>query len=79
MKVQIDSRKCTGCGMCVIICPELFCLECHNPNAIAVARRERLSERTACFARNAALHCPTNAIAIMPEIEQRPVLHAVQS
>ena len=67
MKVCIDKKKCTGCGMCVIICPELFCLECHNPHAIAVTRREQLSEKSACFARNAALQCPANAILLKQE------------
>ncbi|MBS3083210.1 ferredoxin [Candidatus Pacearchaeota archaeon] len=27
MKLKIDKDKCTGCGLCNTICPEIFAIE----------------------------------------------------
>lgn len=26
MKAIVDKEQCIGCGMCVMICPEVFCM-----------------------------------------------------
>jgi len=64
MRARIDTERCKGCGMCVIIAPETFCLECSNPHSIAAVRREELSGDLLHYAQIAGLHCPTKSISL---------------
>jgi NAD-dependent dihydropyrimidine dehydrogenase PreA subunit len=55
--LQLDPRRCIGCGMCVNVCP-------HAVFEI-VAKKARIASRDACMECGAcALNCPTTALAV---------------
>ena len=53
----LDESKCTGCGMCVIVCPHaVFLVE---------DKRARIVDRDACMECGAcAMNCPAEAISV---------------
>lgn len=55
--LQLDGPKCTGCGMCAIVCPHgLFILE---------SGQARITDRDLCIECGAcARNCPAEAIAV---------------
>lgn len=53
----VESQRCTGCGICLEVCPHAV-LEIRNRKAV-VAARERCMECGAC-----RLNCPHEAIAV---------------
>jgi ferredoxin len=61
MKAHVVADKCTGCELCVSICPAVFSMNADN---VAEAIREPVpkSEEAAC--REAAESCPTEAIVL---------------
>lgn len=55
--LKLDIEKCTGCGMCVEVCP-------HNVFEIE-NKKARIVDRDACMECGAcALNCPTEAIDV---------------
>jgi NAD-dependent dihydropyrimidine dehydrogenase PreA subunit len=53
----LDEEKCTGCGMCLIVCPHAV-LSKNNGKA-------RISDRDACMECGAcATNCPVQAISV---------------
>jgi len=55
--LELDRESCTGCGMCLIVCPHaVFTME--NGRA-AVASRDECMECGAC-----AMNCPPKAINV---------------
>lgn len=55
--LQLDENKCTGCGMCLDVCPhEVFKM---NSKHVVIQNRDACMECGAC-----SLNCPANAIAV---------------
>ena len=54
--LKLDETKCTGCGMCTIVCPHAVFL---------IDQRARIVDRDACMECGAyAKNCPTEAISV---------------
>ena len=60
MKVVVDKDTCTGCGLCVDDCPEVFDL---TDDAASVKVDTVPAESEDC-ARQAAEDCPVEAISV---------------
>jgi ferredoxin len=60
MKVRVDAELCTGCGVCVDTCPEVFVLR----DDISVVLVGEVPQEYAEAARDAADSCPTEAITV---------------
>jgi NAD-dependent dihydropyrimidine dehydrogenase PreA subunit len=55
--LALDGEKCTGCGMCVLVCPrEVFEL---SDGKAAIVDRDACMECGAC-----ALNCPVEAVVV---------------
>ncbi len=55
--LALDGEKCTGCGMCVLVCPrEVFEL---SDGKAAIVDRDACIECGAC-----ALNCPVDAVSV---------------
>jgi ferredoxin len=55
--LQLDDNKCTGCGMCLNVCPhEVFKM---NSRHVQIQNRDACMECGAC-----SLNCPAGAIAV---------------
>lgn len=57
VSLQLDRSRCTGCGMCEVVCPHgVFAIE---------SKKARLLDRRACIECGAcALNCPVDAIVV---------------
>lgn len=60
MKTKIDVNLCTGCGLCVDICPEVFAMD----DSVAKVIVEEVPEKVFNTCREAADNCPVEAILI---------------
>ena len=60
MKVKVDEKLCTGCGLCADTCPAVFRMDDAVAKVIAAPGG---APQEAC-AREAADNCPAEAIAI---------------
>ncbi len=60
MKVKVDSDECTGCALCVDICPEVFKML----GDLAVAKQDEVSSGTEESCMQAVEDCPVEAIRI---------------
>ena len=58
MKVKVDTDVCTGCGLCVDSCPDVFVLE----NDIARVKVDPVPATAEECARQAVQDCPVTAI-----------------
>jgi ferredoxin len=58
MKIKIDKRRCTGCGLCINVCPNLFKI---GDDGLAILKNPKLT-KPACL-KIAAEHCPNAAIS----------------
>jgi len=60
MQVRVDVEVCTGCGVCVELCPEVFDLR----DDVSVVLVDEVPEDLADVVREAADACPTEAIVV---------------
>lgn len=60
MKASVDKDKCTGCGLCADICPDVF--ELVDDLAVVIVGEAPSESEEAC--QEAAANCPVEAIAI---------------
>lgn len=60
MKASVDREGCTGCGMCMDICPEVFDWEGDSAKVIA----DPVPEDAEDCAQEAADSCPVEVITI---------------
>ncbi|MFN3966449.1 MAG: ferredoxin [Endomicrobiia bacterium] len=60
MKVTVDREVCTGCGLCVDSCPEVFELK----DDLAIAKMETVPASLENAVKEAAENCPVEAIKI---------------
>ncbi len=60
MKVKVDKDLCTGCGLCIDTCPEIF----EMSGDVATAKAEIVSSDLEEKVKEAAQNCPTEAIKI---------------
>lgn len=58
MKAVVDKSLCTGCGLCVDMCPEIFQL-----SADGLADVSKEGECASCDLEEVASSCPANAIS----------------
>jgi len=59
MKVKVDVDACTGCGLCVDSCPDVFVLE----GDVAKVKVDPVAASAEECARQAVQDCPVNAIS----------------
>ena len=60
MHAEVNADMCTGCGLCVDICPEVFELK----GDAAVATEDAVPEDNEETCQEAAESCPVEAISI---------------
>lgn len=60
MKVKVDREVCTGCGLCVDTCPQVFKMNASTAQVIVPVVPENFVN--AC--REAADNCPVEAISV---------------
>ena len=61
MKATVDVDTCTGCGLCVDACPEVFEMS-DDDVAVVIANPVPPAAEESC--RQAVDDCPTDAIAV---------------
>lgn len=55
--LQLNNEKCSGCGMCMVVCPhEVFSM---NNGRIQIENKDECMECGAC-----AKNCPTEALSV---------------
>lgn len=55
--LQLNTEKCTGCGMCMVVCPHaVFAM---NNGRVLIENKDACMECGAC-----AKNCPTEALAV---------------
>jgi NAD-dependent dihydropyrimidine dehydrogenase PreA subunit len=59
--LQLDTDKCTGCGMCVLVCPHRV-LQLRENTAV-IADKDACMECGAC-----SRNCPVQAISVRPGV-----------
>lgn len=61
VSLQMDAQKCTGCGLCTVVCPHgVFLLR---------DKKALIQDRDACMECGAcAQNCPAQAIAVKPGV-----------
>jgi ferredoxin len=60
VKVKVDPDECTGCALCVDICPEVFKML----GDLAVVKQDEVSSGTEESCMQAVEDCPVEAIII---------------
>ena len=62
MKAIIDVDECTGCGLCVASCPEVFDMNDDDTLAVVIADPVPADAEDTCT--EAAEGCPVDAISL---------------
>ncbi len=58
MKIKIDRAKCTGCGICAMICPS---------RAITINRKAEVNNKYCMLCGTCVEACQSNAISMVKE------------
>lgn len=61
MKAIVNQDTCIGCGLCVSMCEDIFCI---NENNLAEAISDIITETMLETAAEVANYCPVNAITM---------------
>jgi len=61
VNLSFDAEKCTGCGMCLVVCPHQVFTRTNGKAQLV--RRDACMECGAC-----AKNCPAEAIAVTPGV-----------
>lgn len=76
LQVSVDQEKCTGCGLCVALAPNVMALDSRG-KAYPLTRRVAWSPNEGDFVR----HCPTDAIRCerveLPQVPPTPITSPV--
>ena len=59
--LKLDEGKCTGCGMCLSVCPQLVLSK--NNGKVEIINRDACMECGAC-----SRNCPTEALTVRPGV-----------
>ena len=70
MKAAVDASLCNGCGICEIVCPEVFRMSGGNETGLAVVRGEVVPEEAIRFCRDARDCCKPRAISLSDDETQ---------
>ena len=65
MKVEINEERCTGCGLCVDTCPDVFMMDDDK----AIVTVDEVLEDDEEAVKEAVENCPVEAISV-PEEEE---------
>jgi ferredoxin len=60
MKAEVSKDLCTGCGLCVSTCPDVF----EMAGDVAEVKGDAVPEAAMDSAKEAAQNCPVEAISI---------------
>jgi ferredoxin len=60
MKARVDAELCTGCGLCVDTCPDVF--EMRDDKA--VVKVSSIPSKSVDCSKEAANNCPVEAISV---------------
>jgi ferredoxin len=55
--LQLNEKNCSGCGMCMVVCPHAVFIM--NNGRVQIANRDACMECGAC-----AMNCPTEALTV---------------
>ena len=72
MKATVATESCTGCGICEIICPEVFRMNGGSREKRAVVHVETVPDEAGCFCVDARDCCKGNAIQLGDMAPRRP-------
>jgi len=61
MKVRVNPNRCSGSGLCVDTCPEVFEL---NDEGVSKVKMEQIPTEYQKGCKEAADNCPTEAISL---------------
>lgn len=61
MKPKVDKNKCTGCGTCVALCPDLFYLD---EDGKANVKENIDCDEAGCSCQDTVDSCPGQAISL---------------
>jgi ferredoxin len=62
MKAIVDDTLCSGCGVCVDICPDVF--DMNDSGDLVIVKCDTVPDGVEDDCRDAADQCPCEAIAI---------------
>jgi len=60
MKARVDADLCTGCGLCVDTCPEVFEMK----GDVSITKINPVPQSAEKCAKDAAVDCPVEAIIV---------------
>lgn len=59
--LELDQAKCTGCGVCITVCP-------HNVLSVSDGKAEIIDKDSCMECGACALNCPFSALSVKPGV-----------